>query len=117
MHYIEKNVLPVIRKDVKTVTQNFIQFYHTPLVGSITSFDSEEFPMGHGENFQRVAYTRIYRDKKKEYLDFFIDSLYESIKNGLLICLKYEKMTITLKKIEIIITSDLTATAYEQLRA
>lgn len=115
--YIQKNVLPVIRDDVKIVTQNFIRFYHTPLVGSIASFKSSDFPLGEGENFQRVAYTRIYKDKYKEYLDFFMESLFESIKNGLLICLQYDRMTITFTKIEIVITSDKRATSYEKLRA
>lgn len=115
--YIQRNVLPTIKQDVEIVTQNFMKFYHTPLVGSIAEFSSQDFPMGMGENYQRVAFTRIYKDKRKQYIDFFIESLYESIKNGFLICLQYDKMTITLNKIEIVITSDLRATAYEKLRA
>jgi len=114
--YVEKNVLPIIRKDLRIVINNFIEFYHVPLIGSIAVFESYDFPQEEGASYQRVAFTRVYRGREKEYLDFFMHDLMESIRNGFLTCLQYERMSIVLKKIEIVITSDRRATAYEKLR-
>lgn len=116
LNYVERNVLPVIRRDLKIVIKNYLGFYKTPVISCVTGFKSSDFPQGAGQSFQRVAYTRIYMDKYNQYLTFFMDSLFDSIKNGFEICIVYEDMEIILYRIDIVITSDLRSTQLEKLR-
>lgn len=117
LSYIERHVLPVIRSDVDLVASNFKRFYSTPMVGSVAGFRSKDFPMGEGEFFSRVAFTRLYRDRRYErYLDFFINSLFDSLKGGFLLVHRYNNFDITLYKIEIVFTSDIRSSNYEKLR-
>ena len=113
---IHKQIIPMIRKDVDLIARNFDIFYKTTLIGSVSSFKSNDFPQGEGYNYQRVPFIRLYKNRYREYLDFFIDELYQSIRNGLSLVYKYDKMHVTFFKIELIFTSDMRASVYEKLR-
>jgi len=113
---VQKQLLPMIRKDVDLVARNFDIFYKTTLIGAVTSFKSLDFPQGEGFNYQRVGFIRLYKNRYQEYLDFFIDELFKSIKNGFRLVYEYDKMNVTMFKIELIFTSDERASIYEKLR-
>jgi len=113
---LQLSLLPTVQEDVDLVAQNFQIFYKTALVGSVATFKSNDFPQGEGYNYQRVGFVRLYGHRYKEYLDFFIEELFESLKQGFALVFKYENMSVTLVKLEIIFTSDKRASLYEKLR-
>ena len=113
---IQKQLLPMIRKDVDLIAKNFNMFYKTTLIGAVSSFKSHDFPQGLGYNYQRLGFIRLYEKQYKKYLDFFIEELYNTIKNGLRLVYEYDKMQVTFFKIELIFTSDKKASLYEKLR-
>lgn len=116
MKKIQTQLLPVIRKDVDLVAKNFNMFYKTALIGAVSSFKSHDFPQGLGYNYQRLGFIRLYEKQYRKYLDFFIDELFNTIRNGLRLVYEYDKMQVTLFKIELIFTSDKKASMYEKLR-
>jgi methyl coenzyme M reductase subunit D len=113
---IERNVIPVIKRDITIVYRNYREFYEDILVGAIISFKSSDFPQGEGTQHRRVGFVHLYKSNYKEYIDFFLEHLFENIKEGLLLVRQYNNFAITLKKIEIVFTSDLKASEYEKLR-
>ena len=113
---LRKQILPEIQDDIDLIAKNFRIFYKTPLIGSVSSLKSQDFPQGQGFNYQRVGFIRLYKKQYNKYLDFFIDELLNSLVNGFKLVYKYENMNVTLFKIEIVFTSDLRASMYEKLR-
>lgn len=112
----EKVRMPVIKRDTDIVARNYIKFYKTLLIGAIVSYKSNEFPQGKGEHVRRMGFIRIPKGKYKEYHKFFIDELFDLLKQGFLLVKAYDRMHITLTKVELVFTSDVKASFYERLR-